>query len=97
MTKIKDSVTKNLLTRHSRGHSTPQGGDCCHGDLLSAVLLGAGVAGGDHVGFEQRALQVDVVVRQRLVDRREHLASEERAQRRCSGVFVSWPGDDAGG
>lgn len=61
------------LTWHGGGHGAPQGGHSCQGDLLRGVLFGAGVSGGHHVGFEQRALQVDVVVGKRLVDGRQHL------------------------
>lgn len=76
-------------TRYSRGHCAPQGGDGCHGDLLGAVLLGAGVSRGDHVGFEQRALQVDVVVRQRLVDGRQHLSSDTSKELRFASLSLS--------
>lgn len=34
------------------------------------------MAGGDHVGLEQSALQVDVVVRQGLVDGSQHLLGD---------------------
>lgn len=66
------------LTWHSGGHGAAQGGDSCHGDLLRAVLFGAGVSSGHHVGFEQCALQIDVVVRQRLVDSCQYLRERER-------------------
>lgn len=63
------------LTRDCRGHGAAQGSDGCHGDLLVTVLVRAGVSGGDHVGLEQGALQVDVVVGQGLVDGSQDLLS----------------------
>lgn len=51
------------ITWHSSRHSTPEGTDSCHGNLLRGVLLGAGVSGCHHVRFEQSALQIHVVVR----------------------------------
>lgn len=56
------------LTCHGRGHGATQGGDGRHGDLLRAVFFGAGVSSSHHVGFEQRTLQIHMVVRQSLVD-----------------------------
>lgn len=61
------------LTRDSWGHRAAQRSDGCHGDLLIREFLGAGVAWGDHVGLQQSAFQVDVMVTQSLVDRRQHL------------------------
>lgn len=61
------------LTRDCRRHSAAQGSNSGHRDLLVAVFVGAGVSGSDHIGFEQGTLQVDVVVRQGLVDRRQDL------------------------
>lgn len=63
------------LTRDCRGHSAAQGGNSCHCNLLVAVLVRAGVSSGNHVGLEQGALQVDVVVRQGLVDGSQDLLS----------------------
>lgn len=65
----------NQLTRDCRGNSATQGGNCCHGDLLVAVLVGAGVSSGNHVGLEQSALQVHMVVGQGLVDGSQDLLS----------------------
>ena len=39
------------------------------------------MSGGDHVGLEQGALQVDVVVRQSLVDGGQHLEAARRGVR----------------
>lgn len=64
------------LTRDCRRHSAAQGGDGCHCNLLVAVLVRAGVPGGNHVGLEQGALQVHVVVRQGLVDGSQDLLSD---------------------
>lgn len=64
------------LTRDRRRHSAAQGGDSCHCNLLVAVLVRAGVPGGNHVGLEQGALQVHVVVRQGLVDGSQDLLSD---------------------
>lgn len=50
------------LTWDSRRHSATQSGDSSHGNLLAAVLGGAGVSGCDHVGFQQCPLQVHMVV-----------------------------------
>lgn len=61
------------LTGDCRRHSTAQGSNSGHCDLLVAVLVGAGVSGSDHVGLEQCTLQVDVMVRQGLVDSSQHL------------------------
>lgn len=56
------------LTGDCWGHGAAQGSDGGHCDLLVAVFVGAGVSGSDHVGLEQGTLQVDMVVRQGLVD-----------------------------
>lgn len=63
------------LTGDCRRHSSAQGSDSCHRDLLITVLVRAGVSGGDHVGLEQGALQVNVVVGQGLVDGSKDLLS----------------------
>lgn len=55
------------------GNSAAQGGDSCHCNFLWAVLGGAAVSSSDHVGFEEGALQVDVVVRHGFVHRSQHL------------------------
>lgn len=62
-----------LLTRHSRRNSAAKSCDSCHGDLLGGVLLGTGMPGSHHVGLEQSALQVDMVVRQGLVHSSQNL------------------------
>lgn len=61
------------LTRHSRRDGAPQSGHCGHGNLLRCVLLGAGVSSCHHVGLQQGALQVHVVVRQSLVHSSQNL------------------------
>lgn len=63
----------NHLTRDCRRHSAAQGSNSGHCDLLVAVFVGAGVSSSDHVGLEQGTLQVDMVVRQGLVDRSQDL------------------------
>lgn len=63
------------LTRDCGGHSAAQGGNSCHGNLLVAVLVWAGVSGSNHVGLEQGALQVDMVVGQGLVAGSQDLLS----------------------
>lgn len=55
------------LTWHGRWHGPAQGSDGGHGDLFGAVLGGAGVARGHHVGLQQGPFQVDVVVTQGFV------------------------------
>lgn len=74
-----------LLTWHCGGHSASQCSHSCHGDLVRIVLFRAGVAGGHHVGFEQRSLQIDVVVRQCFVDSCQHLADFINTGRDVSG------------
>lgn len=71
-----DNIWGIKLTRHRRGHSTAQGRNSCHGNLLVAILVWAGVSGSNHVGLEQSALQVDVVVGQGLVDSSQDLLSD---------------------
>ena len=66
------------MTCNGRWNSATQGGDGCHGYLLRAVLGGAGMSGGDHVGFEQGALQVHMVVRHGLVDAGQHLENKQQ-------------------
>ena len=61
------------LTRDSGGHCAAQRRYSCHGSLLMRVFLGAGVAWGYHIGLQQGAFQVDVVVTQSLVDSSQHL------------------------
>lgn len=50
------------MTCDGRRHGSAQGSDGSHGDLLAAVLGGAGMTGCDHVGFQQSAFKVYVVV-----------------------------------
>lgn len=64
------------LTRDCRGHSATQGSNSGHGDLLVAVLVWARVSWGDHVGFEQSALKVDVVVGEGFVDGSQDLLGD---------------------
>ena len=61
------------FTRDSRGHCAAQRSDSCHGNLLVRKFLGTGMAWGDHIGLQQGAFQVDVVVTQSLVDSSQHL------------------------
>lgn len=46
------------------------------GVLLNGVLLGAALAGGDHIGLQQGALEIDVVVVQSLVHEAENLLGD---------------------
>lgn len=64
-----------LLTRDCGGHGAAQGSHSCHGNLLVGVLVRAGVSSGNHVGLQQGALQVDMVVGQSLVDSSQDLLS----------------------
>lgn len=64
------------LTGDCGWHGAPQGGDCCNGNLIMCVLLGAGMAGGHHVGFEESSLQVDVVVAEGLVHSSQDLPGD---------------------
>lgn len=71
-----DNILCIQLTRNCRGHSAAQGSHGCHCNLLVAVLVGARVSGGNHVGLEQGALQVHMVVGQSLVDGSKDLLSD---------------------
>lgn len=64
---------KESLTRHSSRNGTVEGGDGGHGHLLWSILLGAGMPSGHHVGLQQRALQVHMMVIQGLVDSSQDL------------------------
>lgn len=64
------------ITGDCRGHGAAQGCNSCHGNLLVAVLVWAGVSGGNHVGLEQGALQVDMVVGQGFVDGSQDLLGD---------------------
>lgn len=55
------------LTCDGRRHSSAQGSDGSHGDLLAAVLDGAGMSSCNHVGFQQSALKVHMVVWQSFI------------------------------
>ena len=70
---LSPDTTALCLTCDCWGDSAAQGGDSCHSDLLRAVLGGAAVSSGDHVGFEQSALQVNMVVWHGLVHCRQDL------------------------
>ena len=70
------------LTSDSGGHRAAQSCDSCHGNLLMRVFMGAGVAWGYHIGLQQSAFQVDVVVTQSLVDSSQHL-EQSRAKVGC--------------
>lgn len=73
------------LTWHSGGDSAPQSSHCSHGDLLRGVLCGAGVSSCDHVGFQQSALQVHVVIRESLVHSSQDLMTRRRI-RHCTSL-----------
>lgn len=71
---LREAKTREVgLTRDSRGHCATQCCDSCHGNLLMGILLGAGMAWGDHVGLQQGAFQVNVVVTQSFVDSSQNL------------------------
>lgn len=55
------------LTRYSSGDGAPQCSHCGHGNLLRGELLSAGVSSSHHVGLQQSALQVHMMIRQSLV------------------------------
>lgn len=61
------------LTGHSSGDGAPQGRHSRHGNFLRCVLLGAGVSSCHHVGLQQGAFQVHMVVRQSLVHSSKNL------------------------
>lgn len=61
------------LTWNCSRDGAPQSSHCSHGNLLRGVLFRAGVSGSDHVWLQQRALQVHVVIRQRLVHSSQNL------------------------
>lgn len=61
------------LTRYSSRDGAPQSSHCGHGNLLRGELLWAGVSSSDHVGLQQSALQVHMVVRQSLVHSSQNL------------------------
>lgn len=70
------STTEEGDSGNCRGNGAAQGRDRGGGDLLGCGLLRAALAGGDHVGLEKGALEVDVVVGQGLVDRSEDLLGD---------------------
>ncbi|CAO2634842.1 hypothetical protein LEMLEM_LOCUS22824 [Lemmus lemmus] len=59
----------------SRGHCAAQCCDSCHGNLLIRIFLGTSMAWGDHVGLQQCAFQIDMVVTQSLVHSSQNLLS----------------------
>ena len=65
--------------RHGHREGALEHGDGRHGNLLRGVLLGAAVSREDHVGLEEGALQVHVVVAQRLVHGCEDLLASDHA------------------
>lgn len=73
---IKNCVMCIQRTGNCRGNGAAQGSNGCHGNLLAAVLVWARVSSGNHVGLEQGALQVDVVVGQGLVDGSQDLLGD---------------------
>ena len=71
------SVWSPRLTCDRRGNGAAQGGQGRHSNLLRAVLGGTAVSGCHHVGFEEGALQVHVVVRHGFVHGSQDLRSTE--------------------
>ncbi len=57
-----DAVQVERLTGDGRWNGAAQGGDGGHCYLLRRVLVGAGVASGHHVGFQQGSLQIHMMV-----------------------------------
>lgn len=81
------------LTSDSRGHRATQCRDSCHGNLLMRIFVGAGVAWGYHIGLQQGAFQVDVVVTQSLVNSSQHL---EHGRTKVGGVELGEQGSTPG-
>lgn len=67
------SEKKESLTGNSCGNSPVESSDGGHSHLLWSILSGAGMSGSHHVGLQQGALQVNVMVIQGLVDSRQDL------------------------
>lgn len=67
-------------TRHSSRNGTVESGDSGHGHLLWSILLGAGMPSGHHVGLQQRALQVHMMVIQGLVHSSQDLKDKKAKQ-----------------
>lgn len=78
------------LTWHSSRDSAPQSSHCSHGDLLRGVLCGAGVSSCDHVGLQQSALQVHMVIRQSLVHSSQDLTTRHICYH--TSCEISWWG-----
>lgn len=90
-------MEKLALTGNRGGDGAPQSGHCGHADLLRGVLLSAGVSSSDHVGLQQSALQVHVVVRQSLVHSSQNLQTHGQIYyntcfkiRSEGAIFYSW-------
>lgn len=71
------------LTCDRWGNSAAQGSDGCHSSFLWAILGGAAVSSSDHVGFEDRAFQVHMVVRHGFV----HCSQDLQREFGTSGIF----------
>lgn len=54
--------------------------DSGHGHLLWSILLGAGMSSSHHVGLQQGALQVNMMVIQGLVDSSQDLKDKRSKQ-----------------
>lgn len=65
------------LTWHRSGDGAPKSGHGGHANLLRGELLSAGVSGSDHVGLQQSALQVHMVIGQSLVHSSQNLKHGE--------------------
>ncbi len=76
------------LTGNSSGYGSPQRLHRGLRDLIGAVLGRAGLARRHHVGFEQSALQVHMVVSQRLVLESQHLQNQSDT---CSDTVDTTP------
>lgn len=61
------------ITRNSSRNGAEESSDSCYGDILRGVLLGAGMPGRHHVGFQQCPFQVYMMIVQSLVDSSQNL------------------------
>lgn len=82
-------AVKLPLTGHSSRDGAPQGRHSSHGNLLRCVLFGAGVSSCHHVGLQQGALQVHMVVRQSLV----HSSKNLEIHRKFFHIHLRSPGN----
>lgn len=74
---IRELMGQGRITWNSSRNGAVESCDGSHSHLFRAVLPGTRLASSNHIGLQQRSLQVDVMVHQGFINSRQHLENEK--------------------